>query len=126
MCCCVPATACCDTGAAELGHGHAEERRPLRAAGLREQNSSLFDALAEVRQAAALKNGSAREAHAFAHSLVTISHDAPRLLEQVLDDRDRLFSDALKYLDYAIQVHCFMMRLDAGVRTHAPFPHSFA
>lgn len=94
---------CCDTGTVELGR-HTEERQPLRAAGLREENSALLASLAEARQAAALKAGAAREAHAFANELVTISRDAPGLLEQALDDRQRLFSDALKYLDFAIQV----------------------
>ncbi|ELR12019.1 uncharacterized protein ACA1_014980 [Acanthamoeba castellanii str. Neff] len=98
--CSVPS--CCDTGTVELGR-HTEERQPLRAAGLREENSALLASLAEARQAAALKAGAAREAHAFANELVTISRDAPGLLEQALDDRQRLFSDALKYLDFAIQ-----------------------
>jgi hypothetical protein len=71
---------------------------------LREQNSPLLVSLYEMRDAASFKTGSAREAHAFANALIDISRDAPGLLEAALDDRNRLFSDAIKSLDNAIQV----------------------
>lgn len=77
---------------------------------MREENEALLAPILEKREAAVLKGGSAREAYAFAQSLIDLVGESPELFNS-LENRDRLLTDAIKYLDFAIQVDNMLFEL---------------